>query len=380
MRPRFSIADVNAALAATGVLERLLPDLIGCSHENARRGEWWADSTRDGGPGDSLVVVTKGAKRGIWCHHGGGQIGGDALGLIAYAKHLPMKDAYAFALDWLGGRVPTLSDEDIRRRALAAKRAAVDAERQAKANRVLARRIWFRELQDQILDTPVEGYLAGRGISLRKLSTHWNHVPGCLKFAPALDHPQLGRKLPAMVACYVNLAGELVAIHRTYLVQRDGDRWDRVREEHEGRDRVGKPIKGKIVLGPTTGCCIRLWAGERVDPRTGEIKRGVPWSRAPENSEITLTEGIENGFALASVMPARRIGATGSLAGLANVELPACFARVVLAHDRDDGNGAARLGRERAVAAHRTAGRECLPVGPPPGIQDWNDMLRRAAT
>ena len=49
-----------------------------------------------------LAVTTAGRERGLWCSHGDGGIGGDALDLVKHLRACSMKEAIAWARDWLG--------------------------------------------------------------------------------------------------------------------------------------------------------------------------------------------------------------------------------------------------------------------------------------
>ena len=49
----------------------------------------------------SLAVVVAGPKRGAWHDHEAG-VGGDPLGLVAHLRRMPMREARAWALAWLG--------------------------------------------------------------------------------------------------------------------------------------------------------------------------------------------------------------------------------------------------------------------------------------
>lgn len=351
---------LNAALAAR--LEQWLPGLIGGGVDRTGR-VWKAGHTKDGGLGSSLQVDLR-AGDGRWYHHPE-SIGGDPLGLIAYARNVAMKDAWRIGLEICGGAVPEITEAD-RARAQAA-RAAREREQQRRRDKMAAnaRRILFYECQRELLNTPVEFYLAARGIDLRKLG----RPLGSLYFHPALDHWGIGRKFPAMVAAIVGRDGHTIAIHRTWLVRRSNGQWDRVREKSDGGE-------GKLSLGSyrDAGGCIRLWAGERHDA-DGVIHKGRSWARAEPNSSIVLVEGIENGLSIVMKRPERRVAVCVCLGGLASVWLPPAFTRVAIAGDNDPANPSALQGFLKAVETHRAAGRDVFDLRPPPAFKDWNDML-----
>ena len=53
-------------------------------------------------PRGGLVITTAGKERNLWCSHGDGGIGGDALDLVKHLRSCSMKEAIAWAQDWLG--------------------------------------------------------------------------------------------------------------------------------------------------------------------------------------------------------------------------------------------------------------------------------------
>ena len=352
---------LNAALASR--LDQWLPGVIGGGAD--RTGAVWkAGHVKDGGLGSSLQVDLR-RSAGQWFHHPENR-GGDPLGLIAYAKGCSMKEAWKIALDICGGDVPEITEADrerARRQREARDRAEAERRQRMAGN---ARRILFRDCQPELLNTPVEFYLAARGIDLRKLG----RPLGSLYFHPALEHYGIGRRFPAMVAAIVGGDGQTIAIHRTWLVRRGNGQWDRVREKPDGGE-------GKLTLGSykDAGGCIRLWAGERVDPKTGEFVKGRSWAKAEAGSAITLVEGIENGLSIVVKRPERRVAGGVALAGLASVQLPAAFTKVYIAGDNDPANPHALQGFANAIEAHRSAGRDVFDLRPPADFKDWNDML-----
>jgi hypothetical protein len=373
-----SLDQINEALADR--LEDLLPELIG---GHAAKGEWIASSTRDGGLGDSLTVALRAGKRGKWYHHAAG-VGGDPLGLIAYARfNNDMKRAFAWARDFLGGKIEAETEKDRERRLQRMANARRKEERETRAN-IGRARYWFFQLAQPLVSedgdrSPAWHYLNNR---LTGRLEQLGHLPGCLKFMPELVNYQLfDNKLPALVAGAVDVHGDQVALHQTWLVKRGAtdDTWDRLRADDYGRTADGKELKGKKFLGPFKGCTIRLWPGNRTHAETGEVKRGVGWPKLGPGSSIMLAEGIETGLSLALAMPERRIVCTGSIEGFVNVELPPCFSKVTIAADRDPDNKAAAGALERAKLAHAQAGRHCSVVYPPEGTDDWNTALKQAA-
>ena len=63
-------------------------------------------------PRGGLVITTAGKDRGLLCSHGDGGIGGDALDLVKHMRSCSMKEAIAWAADWLG-TTPTPARSDV---------------------------------------------------------------------------------------------------------------------------------------------------------------------------------------------------------------------------------------------------------------------------
>jgi len=197
-----------------------------------------------------------------------------------------------------------------------------------------ARRQWTEARP--VTDTPAETYLAAR------------HVPElatspALRFHPACPHPNAGR-LPAMVALVVDVAGEPVAVHRTYL-QPDG----------RGKAAV-EPAKAS--LGPIMGGAIRLH---------------------PAAPEILIAEGIETAAAAARLVGVPTAWAAVSCGNLAQLPLPADVRSIVIAADNDpaDEHGR-RPGPDAAWAAQArwmAEGRAARVAMPRREGMDFADLL-----
>jgi len=139
-----------------------------------------------------------------------------------------------------------------------------------------------------------------------------------------------------MIAAVQNLAGEVAAIHRTFLT---GD----------GRKAPVEPVK--MALGPIRGCAIRFAkAGERV----------------------AIAEGIETTLSVAQACPDLPTWCAISASNLPLIELPAVVREVIICADADEPG---------EKAAHDTAqrflreGRKVRIARPEAGL-DFNDHLR----
>jgi putative DNA primase/helicase len=174
--------------------------------------------------------------------------------------------------------------------------------------------------------TPVETYLASRGINLLP--------PDVLRFHAGLKHPS-GGIWPAMVALVTKGAdGTPLAIHRTYLA-RDG----------AGKAPVEPP---KMMLGPCRGGAVRL---------------AVP------SDVLMVGEGIESSLA-AMQATGHPAWAALSTSGLRTLDLPEDVRAVIILADGDDAGAAAA----RDCAWRWKRGRHVRIARPPQGM-DFNDLL-----
>jgi len=188
-----------------------------------------------------------------------------------------------------------------------------------------ARRIWT---QTRPADgTGVEQYLRSRGIVLPK-------IPEALRYHPSLRHAD-GSMLPAMVAGVQDVAGAVVAIHRTFL-----------RPDGSGKADV-EPAKK--MLGKTARCAVRI---------TQFAERMI----VGEGIETVLSVNVATGLpALAAL----------STTGMLNLELPPEVRDIIIAADPDEPGRAAA---SRAAARWRAEGRTVRIAVPLAG--DFNDVLR----
>ena len=142
--------------------------------------------------------------------------------------------------------------------------------------------------------------------------------------------------MPAMVAKVADAAGELVAIHVTFL-RRDGN----------GKAEIERP---KRMFGSPAGGAVRL-----DDDLPGDI--------------LAFAEGIESALSYRQLkcVPA---WACLSTIGLERVEPPPGLSRAIIAGDGDE------AGRKAAHALKERLSRRCaVALDPAPEGHDWNDLL-----
>lgn len=333
-----TIPELAAMLAAR--IEPLARELLPAGH---REGSEWRCGSVAGEPGRSLGVhLGPGPKRGVWCDFASGEAG-DALELVARVRcGGDRAEAIRWARAWLG--LPAGAGGGTDGVVPPPPAPSAQVTRPDRAGRAL----WLsgRPIQD----TPAEAYLAARGIHLAELG----RVPGALRYRDDVWCSERGRPAPAMLACVVR-GPEIVACHRTFL-DRDPD----------GVWRKAAISAPKKVLGPMRGGLIPLWRGGTHRP-LGEVSA---------EETIAIAEGIEDALTVALHMPEWRVLAAVSLSNMAELVLPREAMRVVFVFDRDGENPQARLGRERAIAAHQRAGREVRVVMPPEGFKDINEWWR----
>jgi putative DNA primase/helicase len=192
-----------------------------------------------------------------------------------------------------------------------------------------ALRIWQKAEPAQ--STPVQAYLGARGIELVT-------IPGALRFHPDLPHPT-GQTFPAMVAAVQDVAGAVLAVHRTYL-----------RADGAGKADVNPT---KMMLGTVRGGAVRL-------TEAGET--------------LAIGEGIETAL---SVWVATELPTWAALSapGIASLKLPPLplAAEVIIGTDADD-DGASIKAAHTAAARWQAEGRRVRIATSLAGT-DFNDVL-----
>jgi putative DNA primase/helicase len=203
------------------------------------------------------------------------------------------------------------------------------ADRRDRERRIeIARRIWDTAMDAR--GTPVQRYLAGRGITMAP--------PSSLRYAPSLRRPD-GTTGPAMVARVDSLDGELVAVHRTWLARDDCSQWRR-------SDRAS--------LGPIAGGAVRM-----------ATMRPDEW--------LVIGEGIET---VMSVMQCETLPGWAALSanGIEQLLLPPA-ARMVLIVADHDANGTGERAAYSAARRWLREGRRVRIALPLHVGDDANDLL-----
>lgn len=187
--------------------------------------------------------------------------------------------------------------------------------------------------------------LAERARPSAIIGAYWGSRGGRLRLPPAAPllylpdakHPT-GRRLPCMVALLHDLAGELVALHRTFLAP--------------GGTGKAAVEPQRMTLGDVRGAAVRLY---------------------PAAPHLVVAEGIESALAAAELLglPAWAATSAGNLADA--MALPAEVREVTIAADNDaPGRRAARA----AAARWRAEGRTVKVAIPDKPGADFIDLLR----
>jgi len=192
----------------------------------------------------------------------------------------------------------------------------------------LARQIYNSGIQDERIAV----YLRSRGIRL---------IPPVLRFAEQAPH-RLGVRVPAMLAPIVDVDGEQIGVHLTYL-RRDGGGKAELTKEYQRECR-----------GAVRGGAIRL----------------IPFE---PDVELVLAEGLETSLAASELfgLPCWSAVYAG---GLCSLVLPPEVRRIAIAADND----ASGVGQRNALAAYdrwTAEGRSVRIVAPPVVGDDFNDVL-----
>lgn len=327
----------------------------------------------------SFVIHLTGRKAGKWEDFATGQHG-DVFDLIGLSLGLgQMVDQLREARSFLGLR--TDSPEEARQRevALAAarerRRAAQEAARRDmdRASR-RAEAMWLAA-EPSIKGTPVDHYLKARGIDLATIG----HQPRALRYLAkcrySFEDKSTGELIefdaPAMLAAMTNLAGRIVAVHRTWLaIDPNTGRWGKVKIPHPSAE--GQFLPAKKVYAWGEGCAIRLSSG--LGPKGG---KGAPLNRCPPGTKVYIAEGIETALSARILRPEARVLAAYSLSNMGKVGLPPGVTEVVLITDHDLADQA-RAQLEEAIRQHQAEGRTVRVWKSDRPGEDLNDALMRA--
>jgi putative DNA primase/helicase len=229
----------------------------------------------------------------------------------------------------IGGPVDTSPEreDELRRAPEAAERAEIERLRR----RIAAARDLSRHSKDAA-GTPVEVWLRTRGLLGR--------MPPVLRYLQHCPHRN-GGYYPAMVAPIVNVAGEQIGIHKTFLRP----------------DGTGKADVPKSEQRETCG----LMKG-------GAVRLGRVWP----DGWLIIGEGIETSMS-AMLIYRRPAWAALSACGVENLILPPAARKILICADRDE-NGVGEQAARNAGQRWLEEGRD-VRLALPPELGDFNDLL-----
>lgn len=333
-----------------GRIDSLVPMLFPAA---ARDGKEWRLGSISGEPGQSLAICRAGNRLGWWKDFCSGE-GGDVLALVhAALNHRDYAETIRWCRNYLGLGV-ALSREEISRRERAAEQAQAEAARADRDQRQrAARAAKARFIEAQGLGgTPAERYLQGRHINFARLGRY----PGALRYHAAMKCPETGRDRPCLLAAMQRPDGELVTIHRTFLLcHADG------RVTKADRKSGGDMADAKQAYSGYAGAFIPVWRG----------KSEKPMRKMPVGEWIAITEGVEDALTVAMARPDLRVLAALSLSNLGGLALPERAAGIYLCADNDAKDAAIRA-FQAAKAKLEARGFAVREVRPPAQFKDFN--------
>jgi hypothetical protein len=360
------IAVADIARRLNQCADSLAPELL----PNGRKaGNLWRFSgIGDTGGSFSAWVNLAGPLTGQWRDEGNARAGeerGDMLDLVRLKRCHGDK---AEAVQWAKSRLGIEDDFKPGKRAEPTReereRAAADARERAEAREagwaeeraLKARRAKALFLSGgPIAGTPVEHYLAGRGI-VPIVAASQGTFPGSLRYHAEVWCKPVRCKVPAMLAGIFTAAGAQIGTHRTFLELDRKKGWTKITlPDGEAAKRVLGNVKGGFIP-------IHKGAG-------GKSMRAMP-----QGEPVYVTEGIEDALCVRMMQPAKRIICGISLGNIGEIVLPEQARELVIVADRDD-NPRAQDMLERSIARQQARGIRVALVMPPAGIKDINDWL-----
>lgn len=318
----------------------------------------------------SFTIWTRGGAVGCFKDHRG-VAQGDIIGLVAYIKGWeggPKKgvpESLRFLSDLLGlDRVdPAQLARDRARAQHTQKINRKNADEELARQQGEAFKL-FIQADGDICGSPVWTYLRNaRGIDLAKLPRGprgGERTPSALRFIPDEWHTEAKRPLPCMIACCTDRAGDIKAVHRTWL-KPDGS--------GKANDLAGwkQEWAARKVWPNFTGLVIPLWRGSSGLSVKEAAAQGL-------RETLQMGEGVEKSLAMALAQPDYRTWAFISLGNLRNVTLPECVDGVIVQRDNEWHNRQASQSFDTGLRALEAQGRLVSVVSAFHG-KDFDDTL-----
>ena len=326
--------------------------------------------TRDDRTPGSFVIWTAGAAAGGYNEYspaGSGKSSGDVIDLIAYVHNRgsDRKFALGWARDFLGLRTMSASEKGAAVRQARGHAAQLTAAQSDAIKKRVAKAaaLWARTMP--IAGSVAETYLASRRIPLMLVKNREDD----LRFLPDLEFWKLAEwdrsvtpwkcikvapRFPAMVAAMRNAAGDITAVHCTFL-RRDGT----------GKADVGGE-QAKLMRGEARGSVIRLTRGADNFTLDEARAHGVV-------QPYGIAEGIENGLSVALAVPEARIVAAGSFDLMLAAGIPAVADPIIYIRDNDNNAKADEKVQDR-IDELAALGKQATQMAPHDG-KDFNDLM-----
>lgn len=381
MSSRFALAKDKIVADIVGVVSDLFRQNAKAKH---RKAAGWnvTNPWRAGAKADQMYIWLRGARRGAWKDYVCGDKG-DAIDLVAYAlEGIVHADSRIRAVEWAEDRYG-LKKLDPATRAKMAEAASrrqaqieLDEADRRKGNRDRARKMFFAA-DAKILGTPVETYLATRGILLKDVP----QLTPALRYQPACEYWLGGQRdgegnkigcaprFPAMISAMVSADGTLNACHLTFL---EPDGMGKLDTRRRGfLDGDGRPLSAKLMWPEVSGFVVRLTNGPSGLSMEQAAAAGV-------TGYCGVTEGIEDGLSAGVAAHELRMQAAGSLSGLLYVPDHPAVSGWLIFKDNDWGKPQAAALFDRAVARFRSFKKPVEVIAMP---ADWgkdvNDALNQ---
>jgi hypothetical protein len=326
----------------------------------------------------------------FWVRDDWGRFGCHACGVSGNAIGF-LREFHGFdfqrAIEELGGRVSELLDQspDMRQRADELARQREEAARRDMADKDLRDRERARALLSGSVaaaGTPVETYLASRGIRLDRLPTDLRFHPSVAYWGyadtGAGDLTHLG-DLPCMLAVIRDVAGNGIGLHRTFLtptgagkLSPPGDALRNGRKKVLGRAGRGhidlrihptQPWPERVYLAEGIESALSAWIlADREDAAMSGISLGniaggsIGRKAHPQKARATIPDGRPD--------PERP-----------GIELPDAIRAIMLCGDGDSNRVSTTAHLTLAATRFGHEGRDVFLAMAPDG-QDWNDVLK----
>ncbi|HSV28069.1 MAG TPA: toprim domain-containing protein [Candidatus Omnitrophota bacterium] len=297
-----------------------------------------------------------------------GRAGKDTMSALTFHAELchagDMGAAVKWAKAWLG--LDGTNPEALRatHRAVQAydDRPVQDDEAVAK-RRKLAQRVFLAG--SPLRGTPGWEYFKGRGLDPARLPSPIN----AFRFNPACFCGEVRRELPAVVMAINGMDGSFLGVHRIWIAERGG-RWVKNPELK----------RAKKAFGAYAGGTVRIWNGQRVLERTGEVVYGRDFASEKGPMRIHLTEGPEDALAVALACPDERIHCAVSVYNAKSVAFPDKVTEVVLWRQADPPGSPAAIQFERVAANQHAQGKKVMVAdiaSVVPGVKDPAEVFQR---